>query len=153
MDMREFKLATGERVTLDKGAISFYGPHPSGSGTHMVVGPVGSGMELHLADNYPQVRHELTMSIVDRAVRSMRSSRHDDAVREAEHYATSLWSKHSVKVHIVDQEIGLRIEVDHPLTSRHGEDALSWDELDAEGEGALRRVIDELVAVVAPPAD
>lgn len=153
MDMREFKLATGERVTLDKGAISFYGPHPSGNGTHMVVGPMGSGMELHLADDYSQVRHELTMSIVDRTVRHMRKSEHDQSIRAAEQYAKSLWSKHGIKVHIVDEETGLRIEVDHPLTSRHGEDALTWEDLDTEGEGALIRAIDELVKVVAPAVD
>lgn len=69
MDEIEYEQANGEMVTFDRKSAKLYHPHPSGSGTHVLV-DVGKGVEIHLKAPYADVRRDLTETPTDRAKRS-----------------------------------------------------------------------------------
>lgn len=151
MDRHEFRLTTGGRVMLDKEGISFYGPHESGSGTRMIVGAIGQGLDLHLADEYAAVRSELTLPTVDRVLRNMEGSAFDDRVRNAREYAGLLRMVRNVEVYIVNEGVGIRVEVHYRPTSQYGENSLTWSELREAGGNSIVSAIDKIVSDIGPP--
>lgn len=74
MDEIEYEQDNGEMVTFDRQLAKLYHPHPSGSGTRVLV-DIGGGVELHLKAAYSDVRRDLTESSTDRAVRSFLEER------------------------------------------------------------------------------
>ncbi len=77
------------------------------------------------------------------------SNEHTDRIEAARVHAEGLVASRGIRGKIVSNRHGVTIEVDHPASDRHGENAISWDELDKADDNVLIEMIDDLVANVA----
>lgn len=71
----EFNYADGRPVSFDRHTVILIEPHESGTGTLVTLGPIERSRDLHLAESYAEVRKEVTMSVIDRAMRDMHIDR------------------------------------------------------------------------------
>jgi hypothetical protein len=67
----------GRPVSFDRSIVILIEPHVSGTGTLVTLGPVEQPRDLHLVEEYTTVRTEVTMSVMDRALRRLRQDRGD----------------------------------------------------------------------------
>ncbi len=63
--------ADGRPISFRRQMVMLIEPHPSGTGTLVVLGLDDYPRELHLSANYSEVRREVTMSDMERALRCL----------------------------------------------------------------------------------
>jgi len=76
------------------------------------------------------------------------ANEHTDLIEAARVHAEGLVATKGIRGKIVSNRHGVTIEVDHPASDRHGENAISWDDLDKAEDNVLIAMIDDLVANV-----
>lgn len=76
------------------------------------------------------------------------ANEHTDRIEAARVYGESLTDK-GISGKIVSGRNGVRVEIDHIESSRHAENAISWEDLDRADDDELIKIIDDLVSAVA----
>lgn len=76
------------------------------------------------------------------------ANEHTNRIEAARVYGESL-ADEGILGKIVSGRNGVRVEIDHLESSRHAENAVSWEDLDRAGDDELIKIIDDLVSAVA----
>jgi len=70
MDLFELHYIDGRPVMFERNTVLLIEPHVSGSGTFLRLGPIERPTEIHVREEYDFVKTEVTMSAMDRGIRS-----------------------------------------------------------------------------------
>jgi ribosomal protein L14 len=75
VDLFELHHVDGRPVSFDRTSVILIEPHVSGVGSLVTLGPIERPRDLHVSEEYAMIRTEVTMSVMDRVMRSMDEDR------------------------------------------------------------------------------
>lgn len=80
MDLVEFHHVDDRPVAFERRSVLLLEPHMSGAGTFVRVGPVEHPRDMHLRENYAEIKAEVTMSSTELFLRDMSDPHQDERV-------------------------------------------------------------------------